>query len=398
MALSFRTARPDDVEEICEADARAFGVGPFAEDEVARIRDQFDLSRFVVVRDSDQPKSPVVAAAGNFSLEVTLPGPAVVPMAGVTWVSVAATHRRRGVASKMMAWLERDARKHNEPVTGLMASEGAIYERFGFGVCTRTRVFSIDRRRVEMLDRFRADTSSIQFVDHIEELPTITRQFDKYRRSQPGEVSMPSWLAREVLAKPSDSQRVVCALHPNGFAIWAISPDWNDGDPQHGLRVWMVCALNDEAHRALWTLILSTDLVGVISGRSGLGPDDPLPYLVTNPRGVKTTDLSDNLWLKVLDPAAAFAARSYRTDDSFVLDLGAGERMRVSPDGVGAAPRRKYADLTLSPSAVGPLLLGSVSASVLSTGGRLQALSPSTLARADAFFGVSPEPFCQGRF
>ena len=41
-------------------------------------------------------------AAGNFGLEVTLPGPSVVPMAGVTWVSVATTHRRRGIAGRLM--------------------------------------------------------------------------------------------------------------------------------------------------------------------------------------------------------------------------------------------------------------------------------------------------------
>ncbi|MDH5520739.1 MAG: GNAT family N-acetyltransferase, partial [Acidimicrobiia bacterium] len=88
MALSYRTATRDDVDELCELDGRNFG-GRFDADSVERIRESFDLSRFLVARDTSLPGDPMVGAAGNFSLEVTLPGPSVVPMAGVTWVSVA---------------------------------------------------------------------------------------------------------------------------------------------------------------------------------------------------------------------------------------------------------------------------------------------------------------------
>ncbi len=397
MGLTYTIATRDDVDELCELDSRNFGFR-FDADTIERIRDSFDLARFVVARDTAQTGDPMVGAAGNFSLEVTLPGPSVVPMAGVTWVSVATTHRRRGIAARMMAWLDEDARAHSEPVIGLTASEGGIYERFGYGVATVVRAVSIDRRRVEMTERFRADTSPIRFVDHTEHYAEICSIFDRYRRTAVGQVSMPEFLARENLKSPSATARVVCALHPDGFAIWQVNQDWNDGDPRHGLRLWMLCGLTDEARRALWTLILSTDLAGKITSRTAVGPDDPLPYFLTNPRAVKTTHIGDHLWLKVLDAKAAFGARSYRTDDALVVAVPDGDKLRITTDGVSTTRRRKRADLVVSESGVGPLLLGGISASILASGGRLEAASDDVLQRADALFGSSPTPHCSVGF
>ncbi len=397
MTLTFTTATRDDVEELCELDGRNFGFR-MASTEIEFVRDSFDLSRFVVVRDPSTGGNQMVAAGGNFGLAVTLPGPTPVPMAGVTWVSVATTHRRRGIAARMMSWLEDDARANNEPVIGLTASEGGIYERFGYGVATVVRSVTVDRRRVGFLDRFAADTSGIRFVDHTAHYDEICALFDRFRRAKVGEVAMPDYLARENLRPHSPTARMVCALHPDGFAVWQVDPDWNDGDPRHAIRIWKLCGVTEEAHRALWTLVLATDLGGEVSSRAAVGPDDPLPYFLTNPRALKTTHVGDHLWLKVLDPTAAFSARSYRTDDALVVELAGGDKLRITTDDASPTRRRKRADLVLTDSAVGPLLLGGVPASVLAAGGRLEATSSSVLQRADAFFGSSPRPHCSVDF
>ena len=57
-----------------------------------------------------------------------------VPMAGLTMVSVRASHRRRGVLRRMLAAHLGDARGRGEPVSGLWASDARIYGRFGYGV------------------------------------------------------------------------------------------------------------------------------------------------------------------------------------------------------------------------------------------------------------------------
>src|SRR5438270_8072415 len=44
----------------------------------------------------------IVATAGAFPFDLTLPGDRTTPMEGVTWVGVLPTHRRRGILTAMM--------------------------------------------------------------------------------------------------------------------------------------------------------------------------------------------------------------------------------------------------------------------------------------------------------
>src|SRR5690349_17887820 len=83
--------------------------------------------RTLVARDGDT----IVGHAGAYSRELTVPG-AIVPAAHVTLVSVAPTHRRRGLLTRMMHRQLRDiAAAGREPLAVLWASETKIYPRFG---------------------------------------------------------------------------------------------------------------------------------------------------------------------------------------------------------------------------------------------------------------------------
>ncbi|MDV9178640.1 GNAT family N-acetyltransferase, partial [Streptomyces sp. W16] len=77
-----------------------------------------------------------VGTAGAFSFRLTVPGGASVPAAGITMVSVAATHRRRGLLTSMMRRQLDDVRSWGEPLAVLTASEPVIYGRFGYGIAT----------------------------------------------------------------------------------------------------------------------------------------------------------------------------------------------------------------------------------------------------------------------
>src|SRR5206468_1707919 len=54
--------------------------------------------------------------------------------AGVTWVGVSSSHRRRGVLTQMMRAQLDDVRARGEPLAALYASESPIYGRFGYGI------------------------------------------------------------------------------------------------------------------------------------------------------------------------------------------------------------------------------------------------------------------------
>ena len=100
--------------------------------------------RFVV----DLPDGPDDLHSGIYGvrpMEMSLPGGAVVPIAGLTWVGVHPDSRRRGVLAAMMA--DHLTRTHDAgtAVSALHASEPGIYGRFGYGMAALQLQVSIGR-------------------------------------------------------------------------------------------------------------------------------------------------------------------------------------------------------------------------------------------------------------
>ena len=77
-----------------------------------------------------------MGTAGAFSFQMTVPG-AVIPVAGVSYVSVLPTYRRRGIQRSLMRRQLADiAARGEEPVAALWASEAPLYGRYGYGPAT----------------------------------------------------------------------------------------------------------------------------------------------------------------------------------------------------------------------------------------------------------------------
>ena len=57
---------------------------------------------------------------------------------------------------------------------------------------------------------------------------------------------------------------------PRGYALYRTKPDWDDdGLPYGGLSVRELIATDAEAAAALWTDLLTRDLVGEVAARGG---------------------------------------------------------------------------------------------------------------------------------
>jgi predicted acetyltransferase len=391
VTIHFRRAGTDDLDALIDRDLQAFS-GTFTAEERATWRELLDLDRFRVAYDG----ADLVGAAGSHELELTLPGGAVVPTGGTTWVSVSPTHRRRGIVTRLMSEVHADIEERGEPIAGLMASEGSIYERFGYGVATRCRVVEMDTRDAKVADPPDDVLRMVAPADHVDEL---WDRFDRHRSGSPGEVSRTrAWLAMRIaqLSQP------FCAIHENGYALWTIDADWGEAEPAHTLRVMDLVASTPDASASLWNLVLSIDLVRTVAARPTVRLDDPLPYLLSDPRAVRTKAVHDFLWLRPNRVGELLAARRYRIDDELVIEVVDGddvERWRLSggPDGAVCDATDAEPDLTLGRAAMGSLLLGGVSATELAAGGRLNSLGID-LGRVDAFFGWSPSPHCTTSF
>ena len=142
-----------------------------------------------------------------------------------------------------------------------------------------------------------------------------------------------------------------------------------------------MAAVSAEAHAALWSALLDLDLVGTITSRA-IPIDDPLPFLLENPRALRTTNLNDGIWINVLDVPSCFGARTYRISDRIVVEVD-GVRWAIDggPDGASCKTVRSRPDLVTSHGAFSSLLYGGVLPSALVAGGRMHARNADALGR-----------------
>ena len=132
--LDLGRATDADWDEIITTDARAFAMrNPISDDERADLRGKVSDDDVVLVRDSWHDDRPLVGVSMFYRMQMTVPGGTQVPAAGLSWVSVASTHRRRGILRRMITELFTQWEREGFAFAILTASEGTIYERFGFG-------------------------------------------------------------------------------------------------------------------------------------------------------------------------------------------------------------------------------------------------------------------------
>src|SRR5947199_10626306 len=114
MTIDVRRVRDDEFEAWCDAIDIGFHE-PKNRGDTARRRQYFELDRCWGAFDEGKP----VGSFRNLTLELTVPGGAAVPLDGVSAVTVAPSHRRRGLLSRMIAASLPDAKQRREPPAGL---------------------------------------------------------------------------------------------------------------------------------------------------------------------------------------------------------------------------------------------------------------------------------------
>lgn len=396
MTITYRPAQDAEWDALCYLDGRSFGMDYSAQDK-QEARALFELERGRVALDGDER----VGMGLTLALEVTLPGGASLPATGLTWCSVATTHRRQGIFRRLLEDLHEEARARGEALSLLGASEGGIYGRFGYGVVTQRWETVVDRRRARLRRELPA-RERVRFVPP-EEVPSrVEPLWERYRRGQPGEVarSRRFWdFAHAVRSHGRDGATPVHYLaHPEGYVAYRQKAEWTQGLPADPVRVVDLVALSPEAHLALWGALLELDLCAELSV-TFTPPEELLPWLLENPRELRTRSLADHLWARVLDVPRCFEARAYAEEGSLVLGVGAQRyALEVGPQGARCVPTQADAELTVREECAGPLLFGAVTPGLLARARRAEARSPEALRRAERLFAVEKAPFSQTGF
>ncbi|MDL2334901.1 MAG: GNAT family N-acetyltransferase [Chloroflexota bacterium] len=354
----------------------------------------------------------LVGGGAAFSFRMTVPGGARVRTAGVTGVGVIPTHRRRGVLRSLMARQLADVRSGGEPLAALVASEGSIYQRFGYGLAILLGAIDIERDRAS----FRADVpsaGSIRLVDKEEARRLMPRVYDPVCAATPGFIERdPAWWDErlaDIEAHRRGAGPQYRAIYERdgevrGYVRYRIKGDWTGIASASVLIVNELIGTDAVAERELWRFIFGVDLIARIQYRWG-PPNQPLLLMLAEPRRLQLR-VSDAIWLRILDVPAALSARSYAADGSLVLEVddeflpaAAGRwRLAVQNGHATVEPTTDPPDLALDTTDLAAAYMSSFSFAELAMAGRTEELTPGARRRADDLFRVDVRPWCSTPF
>jgi predicted acetyltransferase len=383
--IRIRRATAQDFDEISRLDGAAFGF-QYTEQDLADALTLIEPDRFLVATDRDR----IVGVTGDYPFTMTVPGGGSLEVPGVTWVSVDVTHRRRGILRGLMQRQLADYREQGAPLAILTASEGGIYERFGYGAASLVRKTAVERRRAQL--RRPADAGAVERVTAAEARRRMPAIHERWRAQTPGALSRTdAWW--DYLCLDRESQRsgmsaLFYLVHTDGYVTYRIKSDWGDGAAGHLCWISDYVTATPEAHADLWQVLLGLDLVGSIESYR-IPIDDPLQYLLTDGRQVRTTAVADGVWVRPLDVPTMLAARRYAVEVDAVVEVtddlyGDGRYLlQGGPDGATCTRTDRPADVALDAAALGAVYLGGVRLQALARAGRALTAEPGRLARLD---------------
>lgn len=408
LGLDYRLLDTDDPEafdDVLRAIGRGFLEGEGTAERRAGTREALGFRRFTGVFDAASPTPRVpIATVDSWVTDLTLPGARSIPMWAISGVTVAATHRRRGLARAMLEGELRTAADAGLAIAGLTVSEATIYGRYGFApavYATRWRLATARTRWIGPRPEGRLDYLDREVV--AAELPAL---HERVRLGRPGEIRPWDGLWRRH-AGIMPGQEDVAALRavrwtdasgtPRGLLVYRLVAG-SDDFADHTLEVVYHLADGADADAALWRFALEHDLVSTVTAplRS---TDEPLRWMIADQRGA-TEQRHDHGWLRVLDAPAVLTARTYAAPGGWAIrvhdDLGFADgtwMLEVAADGSAtASPTTVPPDVVLDVRALAAVLLGGVRPSTLRDAGLVEA-SDAAVATFDAAFASAHTPY-----
>lgn len=396
--METRPITPDEFPAFHAACESTFAVDPHPAD-VANERLVFETDRSLAVFDGDA----IVGTASAYSFDMSVPG-ASIPVAGVTYVSVQPTHRRRGVATSLMRrQLDELYETGGEPVAMLWASESPIYGRFGYGLASTSGSVEIELSRSAFVRPVEPAVRPVPTSD----LPKLADQaYEHARARRPGLFARDDrwWTSRlydpEHHRAGSTALRAVVSDDGEGYALYAVKNDWTDSIASGLVNVREVVAATPAAEAAIWRFLCDQDLMVKLVAWN-VPADTALFHLLADPRRARMR-MKDNLWVRLVDVPAALAQRRYRTEGELVIELAdpfcpwnSGRyRLAGGPDGATCEPTDASADVAMSATELGAAYLGGTTLTELAAAGRVDELAPNALRRADTLLSWTPAPWC----
>jgi predicted acetyltransferase len=416
-----RPVSAEEFDTFNTVDLHAFHGSPLTPDDRELVVARLEFDRTLAAFDGATP----VGTAAAYSFQLAVPGLQTVPAAGITWVSVLPSHRRRGVLSSMMGRQLADVRDRGEPLAVLWASESVIYSRYGYGRAMWEADFTLYRGEGR-LARTAPDDGSLRLrlVDPTASLPELAKVYESVLPSRPGFIARNEAWWQGPVYDPPDRRQGTSPLHcvlaeddngPRGYALYSAVNQWDRDTslPDSTLNVREMVGADAAASAALAADLLSRDLTTEFHFR-GRPVDDPLLYQLADPRRARQR-LKDGLWVRIIDVPGALARRRYSSAVDAVLQVrdellpsNAG-RWRLTtagaaPDGGGLAatcvpaPASAAPDVVLDVTELGAVYLGGTPLGALAGAGLVTEGRPGAVRQLSAALSWDVAPWCPVNF
>ncbi len=258
------------------------------------------------------------------SLDKTLnAGRELLPLRMITDVTTSASHRRQGLLRRLIEDDLADAVAQGVPMAALTASEATIYGRWGFGPATFRTGIEVDTTPGFALRSF-TDPGRVELVEPADAWPHVKGVFDTFHARQRGSVEWPAQY-EDIHTGAYDfndggpNKKIRAAVHLDAGGRVDAFVIFKHGE-ENSVRVEEMIALTTDAQLGLWSFLAGMDRITKVTFNL-FHPDDPLPWALTDLNRVKTTEVQEFLWLRVLDVPRCLAARPWADDGTVVLEV-----------------------------------------------------------------------------
>ncbi|MCE7928059.1 MAG: GNAT family N-acetyltransferase [Chloroflexi bacterium CFX7] len=405
MAVEIRPCRDrDELADYGKIVSYVFASTEGMEEELATTQPEWTTCAFVDGR--------MATTLGAYPFTVRLNG-APVPMGGVTAVGTLPEFRRRGLLRQVMRQAFETMRDRGQDFAILLASMGAIYQRFGYGLACSYIRYEFDPR-FAAFETTAPAPGSVTMMTPDEAFPIIKQLYIRWAtpRNLAIHRSTDLWRAGRLRPRKKDEPVYVAVYRdadgePQGHAVYQTHEEHGSAPgPDQALTVRDFIALNIEAYRALWEYIRSHDLVGQVRTAGCVGEDDPAPDLLLEPRMLNRY-VGDHIWMRVVDVERGLARRPYGTRGELAFEVAEDGlcpwnkgTYLLETDGPTASVTRtaRAPELVIPLNTLASLVAGYRTATHFARIGRLEARDQSALARADALFRTEYPPHCPDSF
>jgi predicted acetyltransferase len=355
-----------------------------------------------------------ISTCGAYSRTLSVPG-GTVPVAAVTVVTVQPSYRRRGLLTEMMKHQLHDIHdRGNEPIALLWASEAAIYGRYGYGQATPQLHLTGKTKTTAFLPGVDLGTGSVGEVERDEAIPIIKRIHQTLLPDRSGALNRDDkwwevrWHDPQGWRHGASAYRF--ALHydhrgrPDGYVVFRVKNNWEGPESAAEVIISELDAVPGPGRAALWRFVLDLDLVRRFSF-GGAPQDEPLRYLVHDPRSVKA-DLGDGTYARLIDVSRALEARRYLAEvdviigvqDSLLTHNNGSIWLTAGPEGVSVTRSRRRPDLIMNVRELGAIYLGGTPLTALARAGLITERTKGAVQATAAAFAWSQPPFCPDFF